>query len=170
MMDIRRELFRYADLKCHLWNEYFIDLFTGLEECEPLDSFDEIDDRLFKTLVCRPLGIKLPDYSYGKSRAIKQIVIRPQAHTSEIVIMFRIPDTQRNIWEKNQVIKADGMSCWFIDFFQWDRYDYLKLPLVECVVFDWPAHPELVGREALIEPMYLDFFLAGSEKENDADG
>jgi hypothetical protein len=172
MKNIRRELFRYADLKCHLWNVYFSDLFTGLDECEPLDTFDEIDSKLFVTLVCRPLGIQLPeDYFWGQRKNVKEIVVVPISE-GEISIMFRKPNTGLNgYWNKSEVIDASGMSCSFMEFLQWDHYGYLNMTFVRCTVTDWPEHPEFVGREVLLKTENVDFFLANSgeaeEKPNE---
>jgi hypothetical protein len=172
MKNIRRELFRYADLICHLWNAYFSDLFTGLDEHEPLCSFDEIENKLFVTLVCRPLGIQLADdYFWGQRKNVKEIVVVPSSG-GEISIMFREPNTglSQN-WNESEVIDASRMSCSFMEFFQWDRFGYLNMTFVRCTVTDWPEHPEFVGREALLKTENVDFFLANSgeaeEKPND---
>ncbi len=46
----------------------------------------------------------------------------------EISIMFRKPNTGLNgYWNKSEVIDASGMSCSFMEFFQWDHYGYLNM-------------------------------------------
>jgi len=168
MQNIKRELFRYADLICHLWNAYFSELFTGLDECEPLDTYDEIESKLFVALVCKPLGIQLvDDYFWGQRKAVKEIVVVPISD-GEISIRFRGPNTglSQN-WNKSEIIAAGGMSCSFMQFFQWDRFGYLNMPFVRCIVVDWPNHPEFVAREVLLNTEDVDFFRADSNEEEE---
>ena len=70
MQDIGKYIFRYADAKCHIWNAYFKDIIGDLSACEPLESFEAIDQRLFFALVCEPLGIEY-DYSRGAETTTK---------------------------------------------------------------------------------------------------
>jgi len=165
---IRRELFRYLDLTCHLWNAYFSDLFDGLDKCEPLDTFELIDNNLFVSLVCRPLSIQLPeDYFFGQRKVVKEIVVAPISD-GEIVVRFReLNSGLGQIWNKSEVVIGRGMSCFFMEFFQWHRYNYRNFPFVRCMIVEWPERQDFVGREVLLKTEDIDFFRTGiDEGEN----
>jgi hypothetical protein len=39
----------------------------------------------------------------------------------------------------------------FVDYFDWDRLDYVDFQHYHVIIAKFDAHPELVGREALID-------------------
>jgi hypothetical protein len=162
MQEISKYLLRYADAKCHLWNAYFVDRMGSLAECEPLDSFEAIDRRLFFSLVCDPLGIEY-DYSWGAD-CINQIVVRPTT-SSTIPLLIGQKDGGNTSWEKDNAFPIAGLSFAFIEFFQWDRYGYLYLPKVRCKIIASEARSECIGREALLDRQHVEFFLAKNRGE-----
>jgi hypothetical protein len=107
MQEISKYLLRYADAKCHLWNVYFVERMGSLTECEPLDSFEAIDRRLFFSLVCDPLGIAY-DYSWGAD-CINQIVVRPTT-SSTIPLLIGQKDGGNTSWEKDNAFPIAGLS------------------------------------------------------------
>lgn len=54
-------------------------------------------------------------------------------------------------------IKMPGANAVFafVDFFQWNQYDYLSMSSVHCKVIECEK-TDLVGRQALIESQYVD--------------
>ena len=151
-------LFQYLDAKQHLWNAYFRKYFTDLGEAEPLDSFEEIDNRLFYILVSRTLNLTLPRDFFVGSAPIGEIVIKPIS--AEIVLMVERPSNDRNrYWTEGQLAKAAGLAVDFIDFFQWNAYDFLSCSMVRGVVRACPHKPEWVGLQALLEIRAVNFFL-----------
>jgi hypothetical protein len=162
MQEISKCLLRYADAKCHLWNAYFVDRMGSLSECEPLDSFEAIDRRLFFSLVCVPLGIKY-DYSWAAD-CINQIVMRPTT-SSIIPLLIGQKEGGNTSWEEEKAFPIAGLSFAFIEFFQWDQYGYLYLPKVRCKIIASDARPEFIGREALLERQHVGFFLAEKGRE-----
>lgn len=160
MQDITRHLLRYSDAKCHLWNVYFVDSVTDLRQCEPLETFERIDKQLFFALVCIPLNLKMPASYVIGAEAIKQILVVPKRYIREVPLQLREPETGRNsVWARTETLPASGLSFAFIELFQWNRYGFLNLPLVRCMVVDCASHPQYVGREALIENYIVDFVL-----------
>jgi hypothetical protein len=125
-----------------------------------LDAFDSIDERLFSALVCTPLNIKLPENYVVGSGPIKEIVLVPKPHIIEIPLLLREPGTGANArWHTVNTVPVQELSFVFIELFQWNRYDFLNLPLVRCTIDNCPHQPEYVGREALVENHVLDFLL-----------
>jgi hypothetical protein len=155
MRNIRGELFRYLDVKRHLWNAYFINIVRDPGKCEPLDSFESIDRQLFYALVCHPLGIDF-DPSLRESGRTGRILVRPRPTVHNIQVW--IASTPRR-WEQ-QEITTHGLTLTYIEFFQWDSFDFLTLPLVRCKIREFLAQPEYVGKEALVGHDLVDFWLA----------
>ncbi len=157
IQEISKYLLRYADAKCHLWNAYFVDRMGSLSECEPLDSFEAIDRRLFFSLVCDPLGIEY-DHSWGAD-CINQIVVRSTTSSTIPLLISRKKDGNTS-WEEENGFPIAGLSFAFVEFFQWDRYGYLYLPKVRCKIVAFEARPECIGREALLDRQHVEFVLA----------
>jgi len=53
MKDVTKKLLIYLEAKRHIWNTYFINLFSSLLECSPLDEYEQIDHLLFSVLVLK---------------------------------------------------------------------------------------------------------------------
>ena len=156
-------MFQYLDAKCHLWNVYFKGTVTNLRDCEPLESFETIDRRLFFALVCYPLGISRI-YNAARARPAG-IIVTPKLSEPEITVMVQDPRPGPNrYWNRPEVVNASGLSFSFIDFFQWNLYEFLSMPTVRCKIATCSQHPEYVGREALIDNNLVEFFLAAAQE------
>jgi hypothetical protein len=160
MKDIRATLFRYLDCKQHLWNTYFVGDVIDIRQCEPLESFDSIDLILFKSLVCRPLGIHLPESFVLGGDVVPEIKVRASPNLTSIPVMTSEPRTGPNMrWKLPEVLDANGLELSFIAFFQWNKYSYLSMGSVRCKVTKCPSSPQYVGMESLIENQNADFFV-----------
>jgi hypothetical protein len=161
MQNINSYIFRYRDAACHLWNAYFLSAtdWTRLSECEPLDSYEFIDRRLFFALVCHPLDIEF-EYEWGQD-IIDDIVLRPrdEGANGQIEVQLR-RNKDPETWRQTEVMGSQGMSFRFIRFFQWDNYTFRDLPMVRCKIEECPVHPEYVGKKALVNAFQVDFFLS----------
>jgi hypothetical protein len=147
-----------------------------LSACEPLDSFEAIDRRLFFALVCEPLGIEydyssFPNYiedGVWKDRCIERIVIRPRPGlAAEISIQIGEKQGSNTAWQELKSLDTAGLSFAFIELFQWDRYGLLNLPMVRCKIIACAQSPDYVGKEVLIDIGKIAFFLADSEAIDD---
>src|SRR5438105_1521583 len=125
MRDITSVLMRYLDAKQHLWNSFFLGTVQNLRECEPLDSFELIDQRLFYALVCHPLKIKLPHDHILMRDAVSSIVTKPKEYLSEVPLMLadKTGSGSRR-WNRWENYPTDGLTLRFIEFFQWDKYGF----------------------------------------------
>jgi len=159
--DIRSELLRYRDAKCHIWNTYFHDLVENLNDDEPLYSFEIIEKRLFSALICHPLGLTFNfDRGFGLD-SVRTIIVKPKPNLIEIPAMLADASGLNRLWRKAENLLASGLSLAFMDFFQWDNYDYLSLPFVKCEVMDCKERPDYQGNEALVETHLVDFVFVG---------
>jgi hypothetical protein len=158
MRDIRDTLFRYLDIKQHLWNVYFRDLVKDLSECEPLDSFNEIDRRLFYALVAQPISLTLPQGFRLGSDCIDEVLVKPEAssHIDLLVAKSLPPSTY---WQRES-LNTTGLILSFVDFFQWNKYGFLSCSAVRCMIRQSVDHPEHSGKEAIVESRLVGFFLS----------
>ena len=96
MRDVTDVLLRYLDAKQHIWNSYFWGKVRDLKECEPLDSFEVIDQRLFFSLVCYPLKVKFPaNYIFGRE-PLYRLVVKPKCYLTEIDLRVSRPSSDGN--------------------------------------------------------------------------
>jgi hypothetical protein len=159
MKNARATVLGYLDAKQHLWNTYFVNRFGDLRECEPLDSFEAIDQVLFKSLVCDVLGINLANQYILGSEPVPEIVVVPKPELSEVSVMVGKLSADRNrYWEVGERFAAVGIECQFIEFFQWNRYDYLSMSQLRCRITNFPPNPGVVGRDAILNIGDVDFF------------
>src|SRR5581483_7209129 len=135
MASAKTQLLRYLDAKQHLWNSNFLELFRDIRECEPLETFEKIDNLLFKALVRDRLAIALPDdFEVGK-QAIREIAVRPQSWAKELALQVERPSTDGNrYWSLSRMFASRALEMSFVDFFQWDSYGFLAMSKVRCLV------------------------------------
>jgi hypothetical protein len=151
---------RYLDAKQHLWNSFFLGHVHDLRDCEPLDSFEMINERLFYALVCHPLKIKLPDDFLFTRDAVPAIIASPKEYFTEVPLMLASKlTTGGRSWESKEMYPTLGMTLRFIEFFQWDKYGFLSSSLVRCDFERDGSRP--IDQEALVEMHHVDFVLAG---------
>lgn len=159
MRDITSVLMRYLDAKQHLWNSFFLGTVRDLRECEPLDSFELIDERLFYALVCHPLKIKLPQKHLFRRDVVPSIIVKPKEDLPEVPLMLaeKLSGGSRR-WNRFANCPTDGLTLRFIEFFQWDKYGFLSSSLVRCDFERDAAGP--VNQEALVELHNVSFVLS----------
>ncbi len=159
MRDVSKKLFKYLDAKQHVWNCYFLELFNSLEECEPLDSFNVICERLFYVIVANDLGIQLPRTFKLGHDYIEKILVTAQPFLKNLpVFISDKTDSQRGNSFSDASLNVTGTTLFFVDFFQWKNYSFLSASLVRCKVAECVGDPTYVGRDVLIQIEYVNFF------------
>jgi|KBSSwiStaDraftv2_1062776.scaffolds.fasta_scaffold979377_1 hypothetical protein len=158
MKDVRAILLTYLDMKQHIWNSGFAQHVTNLRDCEPLDTFEAIDRLLFKSLVCDRIGTQFPNSHVLGADALPALIVRPKNDLLDVPLMIEQPSGEGNFyWAPEKVFAAAGIEGEFIEFFQWDRYDFWSASLSRCRLTKFPSDPNLIGRDALIEIVHADF-------------
>jgi hypothetical protein len=156
---IRTRLLRYLDTKQHLWNTAFKDEVTDLRNCEPLDSFETIDALLFAAMVCRPLNIKLPqDFIFG-SHPVPGIVVRPLPGQDSISLLLNRDDKALSGYWDEAKMPAPHSEFEFIDFFQWNKYDFLSMNQVLCRTIQIGGDKSFYERKVILELEHFVFEL-----------
>jgi len=74
------------------------------------------------------------------------------SHDVPIMIQNPRSDRQRGYWDHpvNRIKPAEA-ELHFLAYFDWNRMDYADFRYYHVEIASFDAHPELVGREALIE-------------------
>ncbi len=159
-MTVRVRLLRYLDTKQHLWNSVFRDEVTDLRICEPLDSFEAIDALLFAVMVCHPLNITLPrGFKFG-SHPVPGIVLTPLPNQAGITLILNRDDKALNgYWDEARMFSASHSEFEFIDFFQWNKYDFLSMNQVLCRTIQIGGDKSFHERKVILELGHINFEL-----------
>ena len=57
-------------------------------------------------------------------------------------------------------IGSDEAELHFVEYFDWNRMDYIKLEFFRTKIVAFDGQPDLVGRDALVETGYVHVFAA----------
>jgi hypothetical protein len=77
-----------------------------------------------------------------------------------IMIQNPRPGTTSGYWDDPiNLIKPKQAELLFIAYFDWNQMDYIDLRYYRVKIVCFDAHPELVGREALIERQHATVHL-----------
>ena len=162
MKNVSSYLFRYLEAKRHLWNTYFADLDFDLRECDPLDHFEEIDRRLFLSLVRFPLGFELPtDFRFGQD-PVTNICVKPRTQLADLQmhVAERIPSHGVRYKLEENIPYTSRTRLNFIEFYEWDRYKQAPYSYVRVMICRLPARKEWNGLEGLVRTANVEFWLA----------
>ncbi len=117
---------------------------------DSLEQFDEIRRILFGELVLGKVGRKWPLRSLFEN-ALPFFQITP-SFERPIMIQNPRPEAASGYWDHPvNRIKPGLAELLFISYFDWNEMDYADLRYYRVKIASFAAHPELVGREALIE-------------------
>lgn len=195
MKDVTKILQKYQECIRHLWNTYFYPMIDQASENESdrdiLETFDEVERALFSGLVLEPLNkpdykedfrkpssISMEDTSFDKQtimQHISSICSTREPHAIECLKVIPITDVPILISRDRRgfrhtepsINRTEGtdIDLRFIDYFDWGQELFRDLKYFRLKIVSFPSHPEVEGREALIETMYCQVFLLDSEKK-----
>jgi hypothetical protein len=157
MRNIKTEIGAYREAVRHLWNSTFSTLDESLRFGRCLELFEQVDDLIFRALVCEPLGIQLDARaSFDPINNLKVIPISP----TDVPVMINRSTLASGYWDDPvKVIKASDVDLALIGFFDWDEYNQKDCRYYRVRIIDCKSQPNLIGRDALIETFYADIFL-----------
>jgi hypothetical protein len=117
---------------------------------ESIERFDEIKKILFGELVLRKLSRDWPISDlFGTAISFFQIV---PSYDAPIMIQNPRAEAASGYWDHPvNRIKPEDAEMIFLGYFDWNLQDYLDLRYYHVKITKFPAHSELVGREALME-------------------
>jgi len=119
---------------------------------DSIDQFHEIEKLLFQELVLAKLDKEWPLQDLFRS-AIPYFQIVPRiGHGTPIMIQKPRPGKPTGYWDDPvNLIKPAEAKLLFIEYFDWDRMDYIDLRYYRVKIVSCQTYPGLAGREALIE-------------------
>lgn len=154
-MDLDQRMSRFRLASRELFNGYFrlenatasTDVDFQTDSWSAAHRFSEVQDILFEKLVLEPADLA---GTYGVRNSKIQVVL-----TSDFtsIMVNRSPGT----WDHplNEVTRDVRLE--FISFWDWDELAYRDNRYAHVYIAEWTKHPEVEGREALIETQYIRY-------------
>lgn len=123
MTEVTEALFKFNELRRHLWNAWFSREISSIMD-EKVDAFLEIQKLLFKTFILIPLGKSDYDLLGFGSKPIEFIEIKINKDIDEIKIL-KADRSQGKQWEEQKIRTKDydAIKLLFVDFFDWYPQD-----------------------------------------------
>jgi hypothetical protein len=151
MKDVSNVFDHYRSSARAIWNTAFWPD-PDFRNWDSIDQFHEIEKRLFRELVLAKLDRECPLCDLFL-RPIPFFQVAPSIlHGTRILIQNPRPGKPTGYWDDPvNLIKPREAELFFIAYFDWDQMDYIDLRYYRVKIVSFDAHPELVGREALIE-------------------
>lgn len=152
--NINREISAYREAIRHLWNTAFLSLEEAVRLGPSLENYEEIERLLFDALVCNPNGFDLK--TRKASDPINQIRLKPISPDVPVLINRCKPAS--GYWDDPKKHMDQGVELAMIEFFDWDGYQTKNCSYYRFRILDWPKAPDLIGRDGLVEVLYVDAF------------
>ncbi|MDD5194199.1 MAG: hypothetical protein PHQ96_00810 [Candidatus Omnitrophica bacterium] len=155
MRDVTNILLLYRKATRHLWNTYFVGNVKSLHECGPLCKYEEIDRLLFSALVLEKIGKTFPNEKkfIFRQNPIPFFMVTPRGQNKSLTML--ISDSSVESYTKwNEAKKFEAVAqaeFYFIEFFDWDRYNYVNYPYYRVHIKKFPKYPHLENSDALIK-------------------
>ncbi len=132
-----------------IWNTAFWPD-ADLHDWDSIEQFDEIQRILFGELVLGKCGREWPPQDLFR-KAIPFFRVVPNGH---VPIMIQNPRslTETGYWDHPlKEIKPEQAELQFIEYFDWNRMDYVDFLYYRVKIANFEPQPDPTGREALIE-------------------
>ena len=164
-MDLDTLMQRYRLADRELFNHYFHveDPYQDLHAWDVEYSFRQVQHVLFAEMVQTPAD--LPRVPY--------FAIQPAIH-----VRLKTPpcaalinrEINSGYWDHPVKEITQEATLHFVRFFDWDQLSQRDYHYVWVLIANWPEHPDLVGKHALIETMYVRFTKASEAVEQTGTG
>lgn len=152
MRDVTEIVDHYRITARSLWNTAFWAV-RDLRTTEAIEQFDEINLMLFDGLVLARLDQQLEGAQIFRS-PLPFLHVTPSSQTVPILINNPRPEGT-GYWDHPvDSVDSEKVEMHFIDFFDWNQFDYLDFTYYRVKIARLDGHPDVVGREALIERQY----------------
>jgi hypothetical protein len=148
MRDVTEIVDHYRITARSLWNTAFWTV-SDLRTPEAREQFDEINLMLFDGLVLARLEQQMERAQLFRS-PMPFLRVTPSSQTVPILINQR-----PGCWDHPvNSVDSDKVEMHFIEFFDWNQFDYVDFQYYRVKIAKLDGHPDLIGREALIERQY----------------
>jgi hypothetical protein len=156
--DIHAAMMGFRLASRELFNNYFRTGERDDEAWKARERFSLVEEHLFDALVAMPAGLSCSTYG------------RPQEHISLVLAHGAFApwmlnrESDSGYWDHPQTDFTGDAVLSFVTFFDWYSLDLIDWRYVRVVVQAWPSHPELAGKHALVERIYVRFSRAESAR------
>ncbi len=151
MKDVSSVFDHYRSSARAIWNTAFWPD-GDFRNWDSIDQFHEIEKLLFDALVLAKLDREWPLCDLFVNPIPFFQILPSIAHGTPIMIQKPRPGAPTGYWDDPvNLLKPSEAELQFIAFFDWNQMDYIDLRYYRVKIVNCDAHPELVGREALIE-------------------
>ncbi|MCP5071733.1 MAG: hypothetical protein GY947_00350 [Rhodobacteraceae bacterium] len=118
-----------------------------------IERFACVERALFDALVIQPCGLMNRIYY---QETITEIGVRLRQSNRVPAMINR--DTDSGCWDHPVKELAAETVMSFVHFFDWDQTDYIDYRYVRVTIDNCPTNSGIVGKHALIETQYIEFF------------
>lgn len=154
-LDEMMKQFRLASRE--LFNHYFrISNSHGGDKWGSIERFREVENLLFRKLVAEPASLEA--FVYGDVQPAILVRLRDGLNAAPLMLNR---DIDSGYWDHPLAEVPSGTELIFVRFFDWDELDFHDNQYTRVQVRSWSAHPEAIGKHALIESQYIRFVEAG---------
>jgi hypothetical protein len=143
-----------------IWNRGFWPV-PDFQNWDSSDVFQEIRMLLFEEFVLTRLDLEWPREKIFLE-PIPFFNLGPKSQTGSALIQRSA--SEHGYWDHPiREIKAGEAELHFVDYFDWDQMDYQDFQYYRAKIASFPAHPETVGLEVLLEHRSYFVSLTGQE-------
>lgn len=151
MKDVSSVFDHYRSNARAIWNTAFWPD-GDFRNWDSIDQFHEIEKLLFDALVLAKLDREWPLCDLFVNPIPFFQILPSIAHGTPILIQKPRRGAPTGYWDDPvNLLKPREAELQFIAYFDWNQMDYIDLRYYRVKIVNCDAHPELVGREALIE-------------------
>jgi hypothetical protein len=157
MQDVTEVFDHFRVAARHVWNAGFWSKLE-LRTWDAYERFEQIKSALFNALVVERLDISP---AMGLPVIGNRFRVVPVGHAEVPILINRPREGDRNNYWDDPVshVDASGAELYFIDYFDWNVLAPIDFQYYRVVIFRFSAHPELAGRQALVEHSYAGIFV-----------
>jgi hypothetical protein len=159
MQDITDLMDHYRITGRSIWNAAFWSQ-PELRNWDSWEQFEQIKNLLFSALVVGRLEqIGCCADLATVPRPILQV--RP-GQSSTVPIMIHLPrqGDRNNYWDDPvREITGEETELHFLDYFDWDKMNYIDFQYYRVKIIGFPSQPHLQGREALLQHSHAKVFV-----------
>lgn len=164
--DISDELLEFREALRHTWNAHL--RYSGDPmSVEVQESLTMVERGLFYGLVLLPTS-RCDAIDLYRREPMPFIQVQPRLSGESHLNVQAAERTSFGVqWGVTQPVRMDGgTELQFIEFFDWDIYGWISLPLVKTRVVRCDSNPQMVGVDVLVKESDVSFVLmSGNSNE-----
>jgi len=149
MQKVTERFVIYRNAARSVWNTAFWP-YEELRNWDSRDRFEEIKRILFEAIVL----------DERRSPSASRFLLAPKGEGVPILIEQPRPSDANRYWDAPvTTLKSGEATLEYVDFFDWDLLDCSDFRYYKAKIKEFAMHPELTGREALVEVVDVDIYL-----------